>query len=71
MNDNPHTHDNVNHDEFENDSMYKASNTPLYNGVSISKLEVFLLIMNIKAKNRWTNTSVDDLLNYMLFKNFK
>lgn len=51
MNDNTHTHDNVNHDEFENDSMYKATNTPLYNRAYIFKLKVLLLIMNIKAKN--------------------
>ena len=67
MNDNPHTHDNVNHNEFENDSMYKATNTPLYNRASISKLEALLLIINIKAKNGWTNTSIDDLLKYVLF----
>jgi len=67
MNDNPHIHDNVNHDEFENDSMYEAANTPLYNGAFISKLEALLLIMNIKSKNGWINTSVDDILKYVLF----
>jgi len=68
MNDNRHKHDNVNHGEFENDSMYEATNTPLYNGESIFKLEALLLIMDIKAKNGLTNTSLNDLLKYVLFK---
>ena len=51
--------------------MYEATNTPLYNGASLSKLEALPLIINIKAKNEWINTSIDDLLKYVLFKKFK
>jgi len=47
--------------------MYEVAKIPLYNGAYICKLEVILLIMNIKAKNGWSNTSVNDLLKYALF----
>ena len=43
------------------------SNTPLYDagsGPEESRLRVALDVLQMKAKHRWTNTSVDDLLQY-------
>ncbi|KAK1601555.1 hypothetical protein QYE76_037204 [Lolium multiflorum] len=44
------------------------SNTPLYDsgcGLEESRLRVALDILQMKAKHRWTDTSVDDILEYL------
>ncbi|XP_076932839.1 uncharacterized protein LOC143598521 [Bidens hawaiensis] len=49
-------------DKEKLEHLFEDAQKPLYNDSEISKLEAVLMLFNVKAKNRWSDTSFTDLL---------
>jgi len=54
-------------DDLERDSMYNSSKTKLYKGINKNLLSAIPLMMNIKSKHRWSDTSFTTLMRYEFY----
>lgn len=61
-----HTHDGVRYGDLESDSLYNVVKTKLYEGACLSKLSMTLLLINLKTKYGWSDTSLIALLKYVI-----
>jgi len=54
-------------DDLERDIMYNSSKNKLYEGTNTTVLSMILLLMNIKAKYEWLDTSFTSLLRFEFY----